>query len=74
MEKKSYTNYYGLLFNCPVGAELDGCGYKKVRQFKSKERLIYYDTLNDVEKDLLIRRHQQCLSSREKKTLFHESQ
>ena len=71
---KSYTNYYGLIFNCPVGKELIDCDFKTIRQLKTKERITYYNALTEQEKDSLIEKHQQCLSVREKKTLFHESQ
>jgi len=71
---KCYTNYYGLIFNCPVGSEAINCDYKEIRQLKAKERLAYYNALPEYEKDKLIEKHQQCLSVREKKTLFHESQ
>ncbi len=71
---KSYTNYYGLIFNCPVGNEAVNCDYKQIRQLKTKERLAYYNALSGHEKDKLIEKHQKCLLSREKKTLFHESQ
>jgi hypothetical protein len=71
---KCYTNYYGLIFNCPVGNEAISCDYKEIRQLKTKERLAYYNALPEYEKDKLIENHQKCLSVREKKTLFHESQ
>ncbi len=71
---KSIANYYGLIFNCPIGSEVDNCGYKRIRQLNSKERLNYYDALTEVEKKNLIKKHQKCISVREKKTLFHESQ
>lgn len=71
---KSYTNYYGLIFNCPVGNELINCDLKKVRQLKTKDRLAYYEAMTETEKDALIEKHQKCLSVRENKTLFHESQ
>ncbi len=71
---KCYTNYYGLIFNCPVGNEAINCDYKEIRQLKTKERLAYYNALPEYEKDKLIENHQKCLSVREKKTLFHESQ
>jgi len=71
---KRYTNYYGLIFECPVGSELVNCAFKKIRQIKTKERLTYFDALTDEEKKTLIEKHQKCLSVREKKTLFYESQ
>jgi len=69
-----YINYYGLIFNCPVGNDLDGCIYKNIRQYSMKERILYYNSLTDTEKKILIEKHKKCLSVREKKTLFHESQ
>ena len=71
---KSYTNYYGLIFNCPLGYESIKCDYKKIRQLETKERLTFYNALTDYEKERLLEKHLQCLSVREKKTLFHESQ
>jgi len=72
--EKCYTSYYGLLFNCPVDGGLESCGFKRIRQFTLKKRLIYFDALTMNEKKTLIEKHQKCLSVREKKTLFHESQ
>ena len=65
-----YSYYYGLIFNCPAGCELDSCSYRRIRQFTSKERLAYYDALTIHEKKVLIERHQHCLSVREKKVPF----
>ncbi len=71
----SYTNYYGLIFNCPVDTEVTGCAFKKLRQLStSKERLTYFESLSVAEKMNMIAIHQRCLSVREKKSLFHESQ
>ena len=66
-----YSNYYGLIFNCPMGNETANCGYKIIRQLPAKERLSYIDVLTENEKKILIERHQHCLSVREKKYLFH---
>jgi hypothetical protein len=71
---KTYTNYYGLIFSCPIGKELSNCDFKAVRQLKTKDRLAYYEGMTEKEKEKLIEKHQRCLSVREKKTLFHESQ
>ena len=71
---KGYINYLGLIFDCPVGKELESCSYRLVRKIKPRERLVHYETLTLEEKDEMIEKHQRCLSSREKKTLFHESQ
>lgn len=66
----SYTNYYGLIFGCPVGNEAITCGYKKIRTLDTKERLAYYNALTEDEKNTLIEKHQRCLSVREKKDPF----
>lgn len=67
---KSYINYYGLVFNCPVGNELNHCSFKTIRKLKTKERLAYYDALTEHEKYTLIEKHQRCLNVREKKDPF----
>ena len=71
---RSFANYYGLVFGCPVGKELHNCGYRIIRQMKTKDRIAYYETMAENQKDSLIKKHQKCLSVRENKTLFHESQ
>jgi hypothetical protein len=68
------SDYYGLIFYCPMGSERDGCVFGNVRQLSIKERLAYFDVLTEPEKMNLITKHQQCLKVREKSTLFHESQ
>jgi len=67
---KNYTNYYGLVFNCPVGNELKSCDFKPIRQLNTKERLTYYNALTEHEKSTLIEKHQRCLNVREKKDPF----
>jgi hypothetical protein len=68
------SDYYGLIFNCPIGFESLDCGYKRIRQLPLKERISYVNVLTEAEKKNLVKKHQKCLLVREKKTLFHESQ
>jgi hypothetical protein len=72
--ESNYSNYYGLIFNCPVGIETEDCQFKSIRQFPLKDKLNYYNAMTEAEKMIMIRKHKHCLSVREKKTLFHESQ
>jgi len=66
-----YSNYFGLIFKCPVESELNGCVYKKLRRLPSKEKIAYYNALTEDEKKVLIEKHQYCLAVREKKsTIF----
>jgi len=71
---KGDINYLGLIFDCPVGKELPNCSFGYIRKFKVRERLTHYEALSNKERDFMVEQHQNCLSSREKKTLFHESQ
>ena len=70
----NYSDYYGLIFNCPLGNEAEDCQFKLIRQIPLKDKLNYYNAMTEDEKKTLIRKHKCCLSVREKKTLFHESQ
>jgi hypothetical protein len=70
----NHANYYGLIFDCPIGKESVKCCYKRIRQLDFKDKLTYYNALTDQEKTVLVKNHQQCLLVREKQTLFHESQ
>ncbi len=69
-----YSNYYGLLFNCPFGSEIKTCVLTKLRQKGTKERYIHFEALTHNERRVLIKQHHECLMVREKKSLFHESQ
>ena len=69
-----YSDYYGLMFNCPIGFESLDCEYKKIRRLPLKERITYINVLTETEKKTLVKKHQKCLLVRERKTLFHESQ
>lgn len=73
MENKS-TNYYGLLFGCPVGNEMRTCCFKEIRKYPLTEKINFYELMTEPEKLELIGKHRHCLSVRDKKTLFHESQ
>jgi len=68
--EKCNSNYYGLIFKCPVDKALDKCVYNKLRLLPSKERINYYNALTEVEKMILIDEHQRCLSVREKKNIL----
>jgi hypothetical protein len=70
----NYSDYYGLLFNCPFDKELELCALKNMRLHTTKERFIYYEALTITERKALINQHHKCLLIREKKSLFHESQ
>ena len=72
--KGQSEDYYGLIFNCPVGEEVDGCKYRKIRKLPVKERFSYLNAMTEIELAILVNNHQYCLSVREKKSLFHESQ
>jgi hypothetical protein len=70
----SYSDFYGLLFNCPFDIELDVCAIKKMRLRTTRERINYFEALTMEERKALINEHHACLLIREKKSLFHESQ
>jgi hypothetical protein len=70
----NFSDYYGLLFNCPFDKELELCALKHMRLHTTKERLKYFEALTITERKALINKHHKCLLIREKKSLFHESQ
>jgi hypothetical protein len=70
--EKCYSNYFGLIFKCPVESELNKCVYKKLRRLPSKEKITYYNALTGDEKKALIEKHQYCLAVREKKSSFYK--
>lgn len=72
--KRQSTDYYGLIFKCPVGEEARGCEYRKIRKLPLKERLTYFNAMTEKELNSLVEFHQRCISVREKLSLFHESQ
>jgi len=68
------SDYYGLIFHCPMVNERKDCAFVHIRKLTIKERLAYFDVLTEPEKMTLIEKHQRCIKIRENKTLFHESQ
>jgi len=72
--KNCISDYYGLIFHCPMVNEKKDCVFVQIRQLTLKERLAYFDVLTESEKMTLIEKHQKCIKVRENKTLFHESQ
>lgn len=68
------SDYYGLIFQCPMVDSKKKCVFRHIRQLTLKERLAYFDVLTESEKMTLIEKHQKCIKVRENKTLFHESQ
>jgi hypothetical protein len=64
--KGQAEDYYGLIFNCPVGEEVDGCKYRKIRKLPVKERLAYFNALTEREIASWVNHHKKCLSVREK--------
>ncbi len=61
-----YTDYYGLIFKCPIGFESSDCEYKNIRQLPIGDRLVYINLLTETEKNNLVKKHQKCLLVREK--------
>lgn len=72
--KSQNEGYYGLIFSCPVGEDVEGCKYRKIRKLPLKERISYFNAMTEHEITRLINYHHACISVREKKSLFHESQ
>lgn len=70
--EKCYSNYFGLIFKCPVESELNECVYKNIRRLPSKEKIAFYNALTEDEKKILIEKHQHCLEIREKKPSFYK--
>ncbi len=65
--KDTYSNYYGLLFECPMGREVSRCVFRDVRKINITDRLEFIKNLSFIEKTELIQAHQKCLAKREEK-------
>lgn len=67
---KCFSEYYGLMFDCPVGVEKSNCIFLKIRQLPINERFSYLDVMTETEKKTLIEKHQNCLKVRETSPFF----
>ncbi len=67
MGRIDYTDYYGLIFGCPMEKELKQCVFRSIRSLPAQERIKYISRLTVEEKNQLVKNHQICLSNREYK-------
>jgi len=67
---KNNSDYWGLLFQCPMDKETDNCALLQIRQLPLLERIKYFDNLTNSEKEEIIKKHKKCLSAREKRIPF----
>ncbi|TKG95570.1 hypothetical protein EYV94_09015 [Puteibacter caeruleilacunae] len=67
VKKDIYSNYYGLLFDCPMGKPVEGCVFREIREMTISERLEYLKNVDPEIKAELIQKHQACLAKREEK-------
>jgi hypothetical protein len=56
----------GLLIDCPVGAPLDTCPAKDLRQMPLKDRLKLVVSMTEEQLDEIIAHHRACLAERER--------
>ncbi len=61
-----FSDYYGLLFDCPMNEEQCSCPFHEIRQIESfPERLKYFRSLTQEAKAFLIGQHIKCINQRE---------
>ena len=67
---KEISDYYGLLFCCPMNSETKSCAFREIRNKDINERIQYMKLLSKDERSALIIKHKNCLSLRENKVPF----
>ena len=67
---KNNTDYWGLLFQCPMNKETANCALVHVRQLPLLDRVKYFGNLNNQDREEIIRKHKKCLLGREKRIPF----
>lgn len=61
-----FSDYYGLLFACPMNEEQCSCPFHDIRQINPlPERLKYFRSLNQETKAFMIGQHIKCIGQRE---------
>jgi hypothetical protein len=68
--KNYISDYFGLIFYCPMVNEEEDCVFKNIRKLPLNKRLSYINVLTEAEKKTLIDKHRKCLMVREKKVPF----
>ena len=67
---RNYSDYYGLIFGCPMGTEVDSCIYKEIRSRPLSERLQTIISKSKDERAILVQHHKHCIAHRENKVPF----
>ena len=68
--KRDHSDYYGLIFGCPMGSESKDCAYKTIRNKPLGERIKYIASITKDERSILVKRHKDCITRRENKVPF----
>lgn len=67
---KPNSNYWGLLFECPMNKETQGCSFDHIRKMALLDRIEYFNSLSTLEREELMKKHKKCLTGREGKVPF----
>ena len=67
---RNYSDFYGLIFGCPMGSELHNCIYKDIRKLPLQDRLKHIVTKTKDERSVLVKHHKKCIAHRENKVPF----
>jgi len=64
---KDFTNFYGVLYNCPVGDRCKDCPIEKTENISFMDKLKWFDNLCDGEKFNIENQHIECSNKRNKR-------
>ena len=67
---KNSADYWGLLIQCPMNKEMSDCVLVQVRQLPLLERMKYFEGLNTLDREAIIKKHKKCLQGRERRIPF----
>jgi len=64
---EDFTDIYGILYGCPVQERFIDCPILKVEELSFKDKILWFEQLNCIEKSTIQKHHMECSNNRKKK-------
>lgn len=61
---KDFSEFYGILFGCPVGDRRQDCPLIRFENLSFKEKIQWFDKLSNEEKLDICKHHTECTDNR----------
>lgn len=59
-----WSNYYGILYNCPAGKPMEDCPFNSIEKLSFTDKIDWFEKLPELEKEKIINEHKKCSNKR----------